>query len=498
MRRVTDAQVRRLIEEMSKHGQIGRAAMKAGMDRKTARKYHAAGKLPSQIPPPTRGWRTREDPFAEDWPELEAMLVNAPELEAKTLFDDLTRRRPGMYQEGQLRTLQRRVKSWRALRGPDKELFFPQAHRPGEAMQTDFTWCTELEVTIDGVPFEHMLCHPVLPYSNWEWATVCHSESLMALRRGMQEALFHLGRRPVWHQTDNTTAATHDLPTGKRDFNTEYVKTVKYFGMKPRTIEVGEKEQNGDVESLHAVLKRRLKQHLLLRDDRDFESVEAYERWLWGILEQANQLRSQRLAEEMAVMAPLAVSRLPEYIEERVKVSSGATIRVKYNTYSVPSRLKDEQVVVRLYDDRLEVYYGGQHQLSVERLRGRGGHRINYRHLIWSLVRKPGAFARYRYREDLFPSLVFRRAYDALEPTCSTTWTHDLAYLRILLLAASTMESEVETALQLLLDAGTIPTVDRVKALVDPVDTEVPDLDVPEVDLTSYDALLDAGEAVAP
>ena len=134
MRKVTDAQVRKVMEEMTKHGRIGRAAMKAGMDRTTARKYHEAGHLPSQIPPVSHTWRTREDPFAEDWPELKAMLVDAPELEAQTLFDDLVRRKPGQYQEGQVRTLQRRVKVWRAQEGPDKEVFFPQEHQPGKAM----------------------------------------------------------------------------------------------------------------------------------------------------------------------------------------------------------------------------------------------------------------------------------------------------------------------------------------------------------------------------
>jgi len=472
--------------------------MKAGMDRKTARGYLEMGKLPSQIPAAKRTWRTREDPFAADWPELEAMLDDAPELEAQTLFDDLVRRKPGKYQEGQVRTLQRRVKVWRAQYGPDKEVFFPQEHKPGKAMQTDFTNCNKLGITIAGEPFDHLLCHPVLPHSNWEWVTVCQSESMAAIQRGIQETLFRLGRHPIWHQTDNTTAATHDLRTGKRGFNAEYVKVMKHFGLKPRTIKVGKSNQNGDTESLHNVLKKRLKQHLILRGSRDFESVEAYEHWLWGVLEKANQLRSKRLAEEMAVMEPLTVSRLPEYTEERVKVSSGSTIRIKHNTYSVPSRLKDEKVVVRLYEDRLEVYYAGQLQLTVGRLVGRFGHRINYRHLIWSLVRKPGAFEHYRYREDLFPTLAFRRAYDALETACETIWKTDLEYLRILHLAASTMESEVEAAVQLLLDEGTVPLADRVKALVVPGSPEVPVLAVPEVDLAGYDALLGAGEAVAP
>jgi len=487
---------------MSKDGRIGKAAMKAGIDRRTARKYHEVGQLPSQIPAAPRTWRTREDPFAEDWPELEVMLKAAPELEAKTLFDYLAERDASdRYEEGQLRTLQRRVKAWLALHGPDKEVFFPQEHRPGEAMQTDFTWGTGLGITIAGEPFPHLLCHPVLPYSNVEWATVCHSESMAALQRGIQEALFRLGRRTIWHQTDHSTAATHELrtgPCGERGFNADYLKVMEHFGLKPRTIAVRKSNQNGDVESLNGALKRRLEQYLLLRGSRDFGSVEAYERWVQGVLEKANRLRSGRLAEELAVMVPLTVPRLPEYTEERPVVSSGSTIRVKHNTYSVPSRLTGERVIVRIYEERLEVYYASQLQLTVERLVGRFGHRINYRHLIWSLVRKPGAFANYRYREDLFPSLTFRQAYDALTAAGETLWKTDLEYLRILHLAASTMESEVETAVQLLLDEGTVPRADRVQALVVPRSPAVPVLAIPEVDLTGYDALLTAGAAVAP
>jgi hypothetical protein len=172
------------MEEMQKHGAIGRAAMRAGMDRKTARKYVRAGKLPSELRTP-HTWRTRDDPFAADWPTVVAMLEEAPELEATTLLDHLLACNPEAYTPGQLRTLQRHIRQWRAQRGPEREIFFPQAHRPGEALQTDFTHATALGVTIGGEPFAHLLCHSVRPYSNWEWATVCHSESLAALRRGV-------------------------------------------------------------------------------------------------------------------------------------------------------------------------------------------------------------------------------------------------------------------------------------------------------------------------
>ena len=486
------------MEEIRKHGQLGRAAMKADMDRKTAQKYVTLGKLPSELRRPQRSWRTRADPFAEDWSWIEEMLGDAPELETKTLFEALQVRRPGRYHDGQLRTLQRRVKQWRATKGPDKEVFFPQAHRPGEALQTDFTHATELEITIAGVAFAHMLCHVVLPYSNWQWLTVCLSESYLALKRGLQEALFRLGRRTEWHQTDNTSAATHKPTTGKRIFNEDYKALMTHLGMKPRTIAIGKKEQNGDVEASHGALKRWLKQHLLLRGSRDFESVAAYEEWLWHLLESRNPLRQARLAEELAAMPPLNATRLAEFQEVHVKVTSYSTIRVAYNTYSVPSRLRDEWVRVRLYERWLEVRYGGEPQLEIERLQGRGGHRIDYRHIIWSLVRKPGAFARYRYREDLFPSLVFRQAYDAIHDQQADV-RGDLEYLRILHLAAATMESEVEAALECLLDAKQVPDADSVRFLVDPDDqrTELPELDAYEVELGSYDQLLGDAEVAS-
>jgi hypothetical protein len=490
----TDAQVRKLMEELNKHGKLGLAAMRAGVDRKTAAKYRDEGKLPSELKT-ERHWRTREDPFDEVWPLIEAKLVDAPEFEAKTLFEWLLSEAPaGTYEPGQLRTLQRRVRDWRATAGPDKEVFFAQHHKPGEAMQTDFTWGTELEITIAGVAFPHMLCHPVLPYSNWEWATVCQSESMAAIRRGVQAALFQLGRVPEWLQTDNSTAATHDLSDGKRGFNDDYRAFVEHFDMKPRTIEVGKSNQNGDVEALNGALKRRLVQHLLLRGSRDFESVEAYETWVQTVARGANALRLTRIAEELAVMRPLVVERLKEHTEEDVLVTGWSTIRVKHNAYSVPSRLIGEWVRVHLYDDKLDVRYGGKSQLMVERLHGRNGRTINYRHIIWSLVQKPWAFAQYHYREELFPSLVFRKAYDALLATCSSSRAADIEYLRVLHLAASTMESAVEAVLEQLLSSGTLTSAAQVKSSVAPTRAEVPTLEAQTVDLREYDALLGGEE----
>jgi len=478
------------MDEMNRQGEVGIAALRSGMHRNTARRYLKAGKLPSELKP-ARTWRTRKDPFAADWEEIAARLMESPELEAKTLFEDLMRRRPGCYEEAQLRTFQRRIKQWRAQHGPAREIFLPQQHRPGEAMQTDFTSGSSLGVRISGESFEHLLCHSVLPYSNWQSVVVCRSESMLALRHGVQEAVYRLGRVPEWHQTDNSTSATHDLRTGKRGFNVEYEELMAHLGMRPRTIAIGESHQNGDVEAQNGSLKRRLEQQLQLRGNRDFQTVEEYETWIATVVEQANRQRKARLAEEIAVMRPLSVSRLPHYRELSVRVSSNGTIQVQRNTYSVPPRLRGERLVVRLFDLHLEVYYAGQRQLVIERLRGEGRHRIDYRHVIWSLVKKPWGFARYRYRDALFPAQLWRQAHEALVAGLPEGQA-DLEYLRVLHLAAATRQHDVEAALERLLGTDKLPTYVAVRALAAEHKPEIPALTPFEPDLGAYDGLLAA------
>ena len=164
MRQVSDAQVRKLMEELSKHGQIGVAAMKAGMDRKTARKYAAAAKLPSEMTK-QRDWRTKPDAFVDVWREVEELLKAEAGLDAKTVFEVLQATHPGRFVEGQLRTMQRQVKRFRAAHGGERNVVLGQRHRPGEAMQTDFTSTTELRVTACGEPLsQNQLCNSTLPY----------------------------------------------------------------------------------------------------------------------------------------------------------------------------------------------------------------------------------------------------------------------------------------------------------------------------------------------
>jgi len=508
MGRVTDKQVRILREAMTKHGVAEVAAMKANMHRNTARKYLNSTKFPSEMKQP-RQYLTRPDAFAEDWPAMAQRLADAPELDAKHLFWDLMRLRPGVYQEGQIRTFQRRVQVWQAQHGPDKEVFFPQEHIPGEAMQTDFTWATELEVTIQGEAFPHMLCHMVLPWSNWNYATVSQSESMLALRNGIASALIQLGRVPQWHQTDNSTAATHriiskddaedETPekelTGNyygrkdREFNTEYLAVVRHYGMEPRTIGIGQSNQNGDVEASNNALKRRLHQHLLLRGSRDFPSVEAWETFLQDICREVNR-RRKRVEEELAAMKPLRVEAFVEFDELPTTVTDESILVVKRNIYSVPPRLIGQKVRVRVYEMRLEVWHAGRRVLDLPRLLGKNNCRIDYRHIIDALLRKAGAFARYRHRQALFPSPVWHQALAALEKALGQR-KGEVAYLRLLHLAAYSMECDVEAGLALLMEQGTVPEPERVKALMgieNPV--EVPVIAPLKVDLTEFDGLL--------
>jgi len=491
----TDAQVRIIMRERQKGRTQEQAAAKANLrSRRTVRKYERLGKLPSELRRP-RDYRTRRDPFEEHWSEAEALLADLPEVEAKILFEWLCEQHPGEYQEGQLRTFQRRVSAWRALNG-SKLLTLEQVHQPGEVIQTDGTWMNELGITLDGQPFEHMLIHSVLPYSNWEWGRVAQSESLLAIRLGLQSALVKLGYIPKIHQTDNTTAATHKLgpkAQGKnlneRGFNEEYLQLLAHYGIEPRTIHIGNPNENGDIESSNGAFKRAVKQHLLLRGSRNFESHEAYEAFLWQIMEKRNALRSERLAEEIAVMRALEVKPWPQMRELRSRVNRAGIVRVQGNGYSVPSGLRGKQVTVRVYEWQIEVWYANQCVETMPRLTGTKRYHINYRHVIDTLLRKPGGFRNYRYREELFPSAVFRQAWEALNQHLSPRRA-DIAYLRILKLAARGMESDVAAALEALLSSKNPWDDQTVAELVQPDLPVPPGLTQHAVNLTEYDRLL--------
>jgi hypothetical protein len=362
-----------------------------------------------------RAWRARPDPFAAVWPEVEALLRQNCGLQAKTFWVELNERYAGRFSAGQLRTLQRRLSAWRATSGPDREVFFPQTHIPGEQAQSDFTDMRKLEVIIADQLFHHLLYHFVLTYSNWESISICGSESFESLSAGMQSALWRLGGVPLEHRTDNLSAATHELSESRgRDFTKRYRELIDYYGLRASRNFPGNAHENGDVESANGRLKNAIDQRLRLRGSRAFASREAYEGVLDTCIQARNATRHARIEEERKHLRSLPSRPLPSYRESYATVSRASAVRVLKHSYSVSSRLIGCQLRVRLHADIVELHYKGERVALMERLIGRDPHRVDYRHIIHSLVRKPGAFRRYVFREALFPTLEFRRTYDAL------------------------------------------------------------------------------------
>jgi hypothetical protein len=495
---VTDAQVRRLkrLSKTEKNQEL--AAAKAGMDPKTARDYLRDPRLPNERIK-DRTWRTRSDPFTQVWEEVREQVATNPGLEAKTLMEALQRKYPGKFADGQVRTLPRRLKQWRATDGPEREVFFAQQHVAGRLGQSDFTRMNELGITIGAQSFPHMLYHFVLTYSNWEAVTLCYSESFESLSDGLQNALWELGAAPLEHRTDRMSLAVNNA-TDEREFTTRYAALMRHYRMAGQKIQTGRPNENGDVEQRHHRLKRAVGQAMMLRNSRDFSSMSEYKEFLGLLLVQLNAGRRDRLRVEMQYLQKLPQARLESVKRERVKVDSGSLIYVDRNVYSVHSRLIGEKVEARLGAEIIEVWYAGRKVEHLPRLRGRGKHRVDYRHIIDWLVRKPGAFENYRYREELFPTSRFRMTWDALRETVPLR--ANKRYLEVLELAAKEGEARVDEALRCLLEQGEMGegklNSKAVLALLNEKRSIPPatSIDVAEVSLSSFDELLGDGSGV--
>lgn len=489
---VTDRQVRRLLAELAAGRTLTQAAARSDMDEKTARRYRDLGTVPSDVAA-SHTWRTRTDPFADVWTEVHEQLTASPELQPKALFAWLMRKYPGRFQLGQLRTFQRGIRRWRATNGPPKEVFFAQQHEPGRLAASDFTHMTDLGVTIQGQPFEHLVYHFVLTYSNWESITICFSESFESFSDGLQNALEKLGGVPRRHRSDRMSLAINNA-SDEKEFTARYRALMSHYGLEMEKIQARQAHENGDVESSHRWLKNEVAQALLLRGSREFASREKYASFLEELVSQRNAGRQQRVVEEQAALRSLPTERLEAFKRERVRVNSGSVIHVGRNTYSVDSRLIGEWVDVRIGAEHLQIWYGQKIVDSLPRLRGQRKHRIDYRHIIDWLVRKPGAFCNYRYREDLFPNSRFRMAYDQLREACPARASRE--YLEILHLAARESEAAVDEALRLLLDEGRPLMSATVKELVvQPAErAALTEVNVEPADLTVFDELLNHQE----
>lgn len=468
---------------------ISMAALKAGMDRKTAGKYFHSKQLPSESVV-EHTWRTRKDPFADVWDEVRRLIEVNPGLQGDTIFNYLQQKYPGRFQDGQIRTLQRRIKTWRALEGPPKEVFFPQKHFPGRLCASDYCDLGDLGITLGNEPFPHLLFHFVLTFSNWETGNVCFSESFESLSFGLQRALWELGGVPERHRTDSLTAAVR-RPGSDDEFTEGYKRLLDHYGLVPEHTHGGNANENGDIEQRHHRFKVALDQTLLLRGSRNFENRLEYDQFLRKLFLQLNSGRKERFKEEKPHLKPLPAQKIDHFKKFKLLVGPGSTIRVQHNTYSVNSRLINEQVEVRLYADYLEIWYAQRKIERMPRLRGSNGAHINYRHIIDWLIRKPGAFANYRYRECLFPTCRFRMAYDELASTNPLTASKE--YLKILYLAARVSEQGVDESLRFLLDSDQSLSADEVEKLLYS-GRKLPsatDINVIPVDLLSYDNLLE-------
>jgi hypothetical protein len=214
------------------------------------------------------------------------------------------------------------------------------------------------------------------------------------------------------------------------------------------------------------------------------------------MFDQLNAGCRDRFQEELKILNALPARRLDDYKPIVVRVGPGSTVSIQNNTYSVDSRLKDEKVQARLFADHIEIWYGQRLIEKMPRLRGRSKHSINYRHIIDSFVRKPGAFENYRYKSDMFPTSYFRMAYDYLKDHNPGRASKE--YLKILHTAKMEGESITENAIRELLSQEQIISGKRVEELVNTEHQfpEVTDVEIEEIDLARYDDLLGRREEI--
>lgn len=419
---VTKQQVKVFMDERASGKTQVVAAAKAGICERTGRRIERAGGVGGCQ---SRHWRTRNDPFEAVWDEIAERLVCQPSLQALTLLEWLQERYPEAYPDHLLRTLQRRVKAWRALYGPDKEVMFAQVHPPGRLALSDFTQLKDIVITIGGVVLGHLLYHFRLAFSGWCHArVVLGGESFTALAEGLSESLTLLGGVPGEHRTDSLSAAYRNLALAAREDVTErYQALCRHYGIEASRNNRGRGHENGSIESPHGHLKRRIRQRLALRGSADFDSVEAYQAFIDSVTAGINKRNAGRIRTEREHLAPLPFRAGVNYTEAIVRVTTSSTFTLRRVLYSVPARLINERLRIHLYDDRLIVHHGAVELMTLKRLRpGPDGARvrnIDYRHVIGWLVRKPRALAGLAFRDELLPDANWRAIYQQLR--CALT-----------------------------------------------------------------------------
>ena len=490
-KKITDHQVQKYKQHRLRLTQVA-AAAKAGLSERSARRIEISEALPSQRE--TRAWRTRIDPLTTVWDsEVVPLLDSDGALNAVTLLEELQRRYPGDYDTTVLRTLQRRVRQWRAVYGPERQVYFAQEHPPGRLGLSDFTVCNELEVIIAGVAFPHRIYQFALAHSGWRHAMVMEGgESFVALSSGLQSALWRLGGVPEEHRTDSLSAAFNNLAE-EQELTVRYAALCQHYGMRASRCNPGQSQENGSIESRHDSLKTALDQALRLRGSRHFDELAHYEALVEKIVARLNARVAVRLAVERAVLRTLPARRTAEFEEVPTRVSKYSIFLVRGVQYSAPSQLIGQRLTVRLYTDHIECWLGGTRVLERARLNHCDGQRhprdIDYRHLIGALRRKPGAFARWVLRDAMFPRAVYRQTWDRLSARLSEREACK-AIVGLLVLAAEGHEAQLATELEQLIELDQLPDLLALTALLAPRPGVLPVVTVDLPALAGFDALL--------
>lgn len=391
------------------------AAAKAGISERSGRRIDQ-GQRPPRVQP--RDWRTRKDPLAGVWSgELVPLLQSAPELTGLSLLEYLDERYPGQYSDTLLRTLQRRVKQWRAVHGPDKAVIFRQTLPPGQMGLSDFTH-PDTAITINGEHFAHLLYQYRLAYSGWRYVqVVLGGESYSALAEGLQNALSRCGGCTQEHRTDSLSAAFVNH-SEQVELTRAYEELCRHYNMRATRNNLGISHENGAIECAQGSFKRRLAQALLRRGSTDFASRYHYEVFIASVVERLNRRIQERFREEQPILRALPSLRCADFSSLAVRVTRSSTLEVRRVTYSVPSRLIGERLRIHLYHDHLEGYLGPLRVITLPRLYPKGVDRarlIDYRHVIHALSAKPQAFRYSQLREDLLPNEAYRRLWEYVD-----------------------------------------------------------------------------------
>lgn len=493
-KRITDHQMTEYKRLRANHSQEVSAA-KVGISVASARRLEKRDGLPSQRE--QRHWRTRADPLADVWDsEIVPMLNAEPALMAVTILEELQRRHPGLLGDSQLRTLQRRVRQWRAEHGEGQMLFFAQEHPPGRLGLSDFTVADKLGVTVSGQALAHRLYQFTLAHSGWRHACVVQGgESFQALSAGLQAALWMAGGVPEEHRTDSLSAAFNNLAECET-LTRRYEELCRHYGMRASRNNPGQSHENGAIESRQRSLKRALDQALLLRGSREFDSLQDYEAFVAETVRHLNARCARTWEVERACLKPLPVRRTMDFEELDARVSKYGVIRVNSVMYSVPSCLVGHRLKVRLYSTYLQAWLGGVMVFECERLYGsvaqRHPRRIDWRHMLPSLKRKPGALARWVLCDDMFPRSEYARTWSYLHERVPERQACRLMVELLDLADSANVVVELAVMLAELLDHDMMPDIDALREHFAPRTILVPDVQVELPAPSTYDVLLGA------